>query len=339
MVKAMGTAEGVAMIPACEPPAGGMPILIFGHGFFGGLDEAQGSYMRMVAKRMCAVVVAGVWRGMSELDLDQAAGALANPNHGIAFGERIVQGIIDFIALEQLSRGKLATQVLVKDGHSIVDPSKVYFLGISQGGILGSTLFAYDPFLTRAVIHVGGAEWSLLFERSSHWTQFSLLLTSAYERLYDVVLIEQLMQMAFDPTDPVNVVDGILTTPLPGTPEKHWLLQESDSDPSVSNLATELEARTMGLPLTSPALRVPYGLVETPGTLRDALQIFTERPTPTRDVSNITSETLGNVAHDNLRRRRAVVDQMIRFFATGEIVPACGAAVCDCAAGACGPLD
>jgi hypothetical protein len=154
-----------------------------------------------------------------------------------------------------------------------------------------------------------------------------------------VVLVQQLMQMVFDPTDPIHVSPAALAGGVPGTPPKQWLLQESDSDPAVSNLATEVQARTMGLPVMAPALRVPFGIAEAGGPVPSGLAIFTERPQPPRDPSNISEDGEGNVAHVQLRRRRAVVEQMKTFFATGEIVPACGAAVCDCAAGACGPLD
>jgi hypothetical protein len=210
---------------------------------------------------------------------------------------------------------------------------------VSQGHILGSTLFAYDPSLTRAVQHVGGAQWSLLFERSLHWSTFSIILTSAFATEIEVVLVQQFMQMVFDPTDPIHVSPAALAGGVPGTPPKQWLLQESDSDPAVSNLATEVQARTMGLPVMAPALRVPFGLTETGGPATSGLAIFTERPSPPRDPSNINQDGAGNVAHFQLRRRQAVVEQMRRFFATGEVVPACGAQVCDCAAGACGPLD
>ena len=336
------TAQAVAMVPVCthpRPAGQKMPVLLFGHGFFGGLAEAQGNHMRRVAADLCMVVIGGVWRGMSRDDLELAATALADPNIGMAFGERIMQGIIDFIALEQLSRGKIASELLVGTGGSVVDPTKVYFHGISQGHILGSTFFAFDPFLTRAVMHVGGAQWSLLFERSVHWSYFSLILGGAYNTLFEVVLVQQFMQMVFDPTDPVNVSPGALTTPLPGTPPKQWLLQESDSDPAVSNLATEVQARTMGLPVIGPALRVPYALEEKAGPLPSALAIFTEQPTPRRDPTNVLSESQGNVAHDRLRQRAAVVEQMRHFFETGEVIAACGDVPCDCAAGACGSLE
>jgi hypothetical protein len=153
----MGTSEAraVAMIPSCATATNRAGIIIFGHGFFGNLEEAQGGYLQRVARDLCMIVVGGEWRGMARDDLAVAATALNDGNTARAFGERILQGIVDFIALEQLARGKLAAEVFLDDAdQSIVDPSRTYFYGISQGHILGTTFFAWDPHLPRAALHV-----------------------------------------------------------------------------------------------------------------------------------------------------------------------------------------
>jgi hypothetical protein len=338
----IGTSEATAviMIPSCATSANPAGILIFGHGFFGSIDEAQGGYMRRVARDLCMVVVGGEWRGMMQDDLAVAAGALNDGNKGKAFGERILQGIVDFIALEQLARGKLATEVLV-DGadQSIVDPSRAYFYGISQGHILGTTFFAWDPHLSRATLHVGGANWGVLFERSTNWVTFKLILDGAYPGPIHHVIIQQVMQMAFDPTDPVHVSAALLDGGLGGTVDKHVLQHMSVGDASVTNLASQLQARTAGLPVLGPALFVPYGLEEQTGPLGDAFVIYTEEPSPLRPDSNVVHGE-GNQAHEYIRRRDAVVEQIGTFFATGEIVHTCGAGTpCNCAEGACGDLD
>lgn len=328
----MGTSEAtaVALIPTCataQAPAG---ILLFGHGFFGSIDEAQGGYMRRVARDLCVVVVGGEWRGMMEDDLAVAAGALNDGNRALAFGERILQGIVDFIALEQLARTKLAAEVFVGNGgQSLVDPARTWFYGISQGHILGTTFFSWDPYLTRAALHVGGANWGVLFERSTNWVTFKLILDGAYPGPIHHVIVQQVMQMAFDPTDPVHV---------PPDPAKQYLLHMSVGDPSVTNLASMLQARTMGLPVLGPALFVPFGLEEQTGPLDDAFVIWTEEPSPLPPESNIVNDQ-SNEAHDQLRRRAAVVEQIGTFFETGQIVHTCGDVPCNCAQGACGDLD
>lgn len=340
VVMGTSTATAVMMVPTCATADNKAGILIFGHGFFGSTEEAQGGVLRRVARDLCMVVVGGVWRGMSSDDLAFAFGALNDSNKALAFGERIVQGIVDFIALEQLARGKLATEVLLDDADaSIVDPARTYFYGISQGHILGTTFFAWDPHLTRGVFHVGGANWGVLFERSTNWVTFNLGLSGAYPGPLDRVVIQQMMQMGFDYTEPAHVSAALAEGPLPGTPPKQFLLQMSVGDAQVTNLSSHLQARTMGLPLLGPALYVPYGLEETEGPLDSGFVMYTEEPTPLPPVTNLLNGE-ANPAHGELRKRQAVVEQIGTFLSTGEIVHTCGAGTpCNCAEGACGPKD
>jgi len=338
IVSGMMTAQGAAIVPPCATAQNKAGILIFGHGFFGGLPEGEGEYMRRVSRDLCVVVVSGVWLGMSLDDLGFAASALNDANKVPAFGQRIVQGIIDFIALEQLSRGKLATDVLVDaNGQSIVDPTRVYFLGISQGSILGHTFFAYDPFLTRGVLHVTGAPWSVLFERSTDWPSFSSLIAAAYSGPLTLVLVEQILQMGFDWTDPIHLAPGDLHGGVPGTPEKHFLHQISVGDAQVTNLAGEEEAREIGLPLLAPSVLVPYGMTETTGPLPSALVIYDTHPSPLPPATNLLN-SVDNGAHNETRRYAAVVAQMQHFFETGDVVQTCTGGPCDCSTGACGAL-
>ena len=338
VVDGTSPSHGVALIPPCATAANPAPILIYGHGFFGGLAEPEGAHVRRLARDMCMVVLGGEWRGMTTPDIGLAAKALNDANNVPFFGERIVQGIIDFIALEQLARGELATDVLVDGtGAPVVDPTRVYFLGISQGSILGSTFVAWDPFITRSVHHVGGAEWSLLFERSTNWVSFRAILSNGYDGQLVSVVIQQLLQMGFDDTDPVHVAPRVLNGGLPGTPAKQLLHQISLGDAQVSNLASALQARTLGLQILSPALDVPYGLTEAAGPLDSGLSIFTVEPSPLPPTTNLLNDT-GNQAHEDTRRYQAVVDQMQTFFETGQIVQTCTGGPCDCATGACGPI-
>ncbi len=330
----------VAMIPACAETQRPVPVIVFGHGFFGDLDEAQGSYMRRIADELCMVVVGTVWHGMSTTDLAGAALALNEASKLYAFGERIIQGIVNHITLVQLVRGAMGTDLLADGSGTLIDPDRIYFYGISQGHILGSTFFAWDPFVSRAVLAVGGGDWSILFERSTHWNEFGLILAGAYPGALNAVILQALMQMAFDPTENLHVDGRILSTenPLPGVPAKQILMHQAVGDSQVSNLASDTQARTLGIPLLSPSVRDPFGVTPMAGPLPSALVIWDEHPEPLPHDSNLLNE-IDNGTHGTLRRRQRVVEQIDIFLNTGEVVNTCGTDTpCDCATGACGPV-
>ncbi len=329
------TAHAYIMVPPCATATSKAGILIFGHGFFGGLPELRtDEYLRDISEDGCLIVAGTVWVGMSSDDTSNALIALNDLNQGWGFGQRIWQGVDNFIALEQLLRGKLATDVLVDSAsQSIVDPTRVYFWGISQGHILGSTFFAYDPFITHGALHVGGANWSLMFERSMNWAVYGVPLKGAYATLLEADIMEQVLEMALEPVDGATVADA----PVPGTSPKHYLMHTSLGDAQVPNLASFFQARSLGLTLVTPSVVVPYGFETAQAASSDrGYVIVDEHPSPLPPADN-TTFGYDNQAHGNPRRRQ-LIQQMLRdFWATGTVQNTCTGA-CDCAAGNCGAL-
>ena len=333
-VVGMYDAPFVAMIPACAEAQAPVPIIIFGHGFLGDIKEAQGSYMRGIAQDLCMVVLGTEWRGMSARDVAAAAFTFNDMSRASAFGERIVQGVLSYIALTQLARGSMATDLLTNDaGESLVDPTKIYYYGISQGHVLGATFMAYDPTITRGVLAVGGGSWSMLFERSTQWPPYKTIISGAYPGPLNVVVIEAMLQFPFDYTENIHAVAGILDDPLPGTPEKQLLMHMAVGDSQVTNLSTEIQAREMGIPVLGPALFTPWGLEEQTGPLDSALVIYDQRREPRPPLDNAVHE-IDNETHGELRKEPAVIRQIETFWSTGEVVHTC-AGVCDCSVGNC----
>jgi hypothetical protein len=347
-VVAMGTTTAPAslIIPACATPANPARIVIYGHGFFGGLDESMGGHVRQFAKDTCSVVIGGLWRGMSQAEIPRAVLALNDVNHVVGFTQSIWQGIVDFMTLAKLAKGKLAREQLVDDPGganplSIVDTTEIYFYGLSQGHVLGSTLFAFDPTMQKAAMLVGGANWSILFERSANWMTYSVPLKGAYDapRGYaelNSVILQQVLGMAFEVVDGGSWAPRVLGNGLPGTPAKRFLHYMSIGDCEVPNLASLFQARSIGLPLLTPSVQAPFGLTGMDGPLPNAFVIMDEHPQPLPPETNLLFG-YDNVAHERLRRRTATVQQVDTFFDTGEIVNTC-TGTCDCAAGNCGPL-
>lgn len=330
------TANAYIMVPPCATAGNKAGIVMYGHGFFGSLDELKAAtYMRDIAADGCFIIAGTQWTGMSNDDIPSALLALNDLNKGWGFGERIWQGMVNSIALEQLLRGKLATELLVDSANqSIVDTSRVYFLGISLGHVLGSTFFAYDPFITRAVLHVGAANWALMFERSSNWATYGVPLKSTYDTLMDADIMEQVLQMALVPVDGATVA-GVQ---LPDTPSKQFLMHTSRDDTQVPNLASFFAARSFGVTLLEGSVITPYGFAPPVATVStgNPWLIVDEQPTPKPPETNeVFAYT--NQAHENARRRAVLQQQMRDFWATGTASNPC-TGQCDCAAGHCGAL-
>jgi hypothetical protein len=266
--------------------------------------------------------------------------ALNDMSNLIDWGENVIQGMVNQFTLEHLVRGAMATDLIADQMGTLVDPSRVYFYGISQGHVLGSTFLAYDPFIEQGVFAVGGGPWSILFERSSHWQDYGAIVGGAYPGPLNKVIGQQLMQMSFDPTENYHLAPTFLAGAMPGTPDKQILMHMSVGDSQVSNLATLSQARTMGLPVLEPAVTVPYGVEEQAGPLPSALVIWDEHPTPLPPETNELSG-VDNGTHGTTRRHASVVNQIGIFLDTGEVVHTCGDDTpCDCTiAGACDPVD
>lgn len=329
-------AHAFLMVPPCATAATPAGILMYGHGFFGDLNELKTSeYLRDLSADGCLVIAGTEWVGMSSDDLQSAFAALGDLSMSAGFGERVWQGMVNTIALEQLLRGAFASTVLVDGtGASIVDPTRVYWLGISQGSILGATFMAYDPFVTRGVLHVGGENWTVLFERSNEWEVFGSPLKASYPTPPDASLMQEILEIGMEQVD--GATAGTMN--IPGAPDKQILQHMSVGDAQVPNLGALFQARTLGMTLITPSAAMPWGFAtaQGPTATRRGFVIVDESPTPLPPDSNVTFD-YNNVAHENPRRRTAIQQMMRDFWSTGEIHNTCAGA-CSCATGACGDL-
>jgi len=206
------------------------------------------------------------------------------------------------------------------------------------------------PVSPSLILHIGAvtdntprsldrrANWAVMFERSNNWAVFSLPLKGAYDGVMASVILQQVVEMGLELVDGATVAPQIRAGGVPGAaPNKQYLQQMSMGDCAVPNLASEYQARTLGFPLLGPTVKTPYGFTPTPGPIAgSAFVIMNESPEPLPPTTNETFN-YDNVAHENLRRRQASIDQIVHFTTTGEIASFCAGA-CDCKAGNCGPL-
>ena len=148
-------------------------------------------------------------------------------------------------------------------GESALDPAGVSYYGNSQGGIAGGALTAIEPDVTRSVLYVPGMNYGgLLLTRSVDFEDYASVLYPSYPDEGERPLLLSMIQSLWDRGEPNGYANHMTTDPLPNTPQHKVLIEMAYGDHQVANVATEVEARTIGASLRQPALdayRLPAG--------------------------------------------------------------------------------
>jgi hypothetical protein len=322
-----------AIVPACAYDAlAPVGIMVYGHGLMGEHEQAASGAIRTTAAEICVVTVGTDMRGMSSADIGQVASALTDFNYGDPVFEGLIQGLVNHVALVRAAQGAMAAELFVdEEGASLVDPAKVYYYGLSQGHIFGTSVIAYDPEIERGVVGVGGGNYSMMLERSSDWPTYRTIVYGAYPDTLDLVLLIGLMQMRWDHTETAGIAHVVLDGAPLGVSPKQVLVHMAIGDDEVPNISTHWQARTMGIPVLSPSVEEPFGLELAEGPQGSALVIM-DGAAPAIPAENVPAPTTG--MHSLTRNQPATWRQMARFYETGEIVNECDGA-CFCAEGAC----
>ncbi len=341
----MYDANFAAVVPACVAEAGTelpIPVVLFGHGLFGsGSEYVMDDLLPTIANQFCVVVVAGDFIGLTSRQVAVAARAANDVNTLDRLVDKLAQSVINFIALSHMVRGPFASDSHFQlAGQPILDSERVFYLGASLGGIMGNTFMAYEPFITRGVLGVPGGAWSLLLERSLAAGLILPVAKASYrDHLASLQVLTSLLAMRLEPYDPITTAHRVIGDPLPDTPAKELLLYEAIGDSLVSNLSTEMTARTMGIPVLEPSIKLPYGLEGRSGPLTSGLVIYDEHRTPLPPETNMPPSE-DNGTHGGVNEREAVLRQVSGFLLEGRIVSQCldeesNPAPCDCSTGVC----
>lgn len=292
------------------------PMAIYGHGLLGSGADALD-----IAEQTSGLIVAGTdfW-GMSEEDIGTVIEMFgANFAGGAAVGDRLLQSAANFTTLAYLAQGELAADPALQ---GLLDPSQVYYLGGSQGGIMGGTVTAMADNLERGVLVVGGANYSLMIWRSSAFGQLNDIWKATQPDVHDREILFALFQAVFDRADPLSVR---AVTEAAGD---KLLLIESIGDAQVPNIASEMMARTYGMKLVEPPVYPVYGLEGAPPMFEGSalLQVDTKK-LPLPPIENLPLPD-DNGAHGSSTNTAAVQEIIAVFLQKGLVQNACSGA-CD----------
>ena len=136
----------------------------------------------------------------------------------------------------------------------VLDSSKLYYNGNSQGGILGGALTAVSPDFTRASLGVPAMNFSVLLNRSTAWDTYKTIFDTAYPDDLTQPLALSLTQMLWDRGEANGYVHRMTTDPLANTPPHQVLMNVAFGDHLVTTWQADVEARTIGAQAHAPVV-------------------------------------------------------------------------------------
>jgi hypothetical protein len=317
--------RSVEMRGAADPPARAM---IYGHGFFGTREEVSSDWMGQTLDELGMIAFGVDWWGFATEDRGWVASQLlARPGEALLFIDRLHQGYANQIALEYAIMGPLAEAAeLTSMGAPIYDPATIYYYGNSNGHILGSSYLALSPHVERAVLGVGGIGYSFMMFRAQPFEVLFFLIEMAIPSRLDGYLYGSMSQIILDRIDPASYSERLLSNPLEGSPaSRRVMMFYGPGDASVPYLATEIQARSLGVPLLNPATRPPPELPAMDGPIDGSALVQIDynlmAPIPGSLAVNTMSES---PVHEGIRRLPEVRQMIGEFLApTGTITNRC----------------
>jgi hypothetical protein len=203
------------------------------------------------------VFCATAWAGFSEEDLGNILGVLGDFSGWNTVADRMQQGFLNMLFLGRAMihpQGLSTNPAFQKGGQSVLDTTRLFFDGNSQGGIMGGSLTAVAPDFDRAVLGVPGMNYSTLLQRSVDFDTYAAIIDPNYPRMIDRQLLLAEIQLLWDRGEANGYAHHITTDPLPNTPRHTVLMHVAFGDHQVSDTAAEVEARTIGARAYQPAL-------------------------------------------------------------------------------------
>ncbi len=252
--------------------ADGAPLRagIYGHGLLGSRDEVNQSQLKTLSQNHGFVFCATDWSGMActdtpdppaiplylpDCDIPTVATILTDISNFPKLADRVQQGMLNALYLGRAMihpQGLGTNAAFQVGGKSVLDTTRLYYDGNSQGGIIGGGLIAVAPDLDRGALGVNGMNYSTLLRRSVDFNTYAGILYDAYPDELERPVLLQLLQMLWDRAETDGYAEHITRDPYPNTPVHKVLMQIGLGDHQVTNYAAKVEARTVGAHAFTP---------------------------------------------------------------------------------------
>jgi hypothetical protein len=318
--RAMAPAYFTLVVPGSltQASAGSAPVIIFGHGIFSNPQRylaAAGDPNSTMAlcDRLGAICIGTEWRGLTLRDTPDALRAAMDLSRFPLVTDKLHQGVANQLAMARLMKSDFVNSSFLQaaDGSgSLVDPERMYYFGISLGGIEGATFMANSQVVDTGVLHVPGAIWTTMLERSVNWGDFEEFVTQTQPDASSRQFVYAALQLYWDPVDPISHADSF--------GGRNILWQISRGDEQVPNFTAEALVRSAGLPLAEPNIWDVFGLsslLADSGPGQSALfQWDSGIPAPDNVNRPPAAET---GAHTSIRHLDEMMQQVESYFEAG----------------------
>ena len=247
-------ANFICNIPRAAASTPARPSL-YGHGLLGDASEVDSSKLQRIGNRYGFMFCATDWSGMSQEDIPNAVTILNDISRMDTLADRGQQGMLNFLFLGRAMihpDGFSSDPAFQVDGRSVIDTRRLHYTGGSQGGIMGGGLTPFAPDFTRAYLGVPGMNYSTLLTRSVDFDSYAVVMYNSYQEQIERPLLFSLVQILWDRAEANGYAHHMVRDPYPDTPRHRVLLHEAFGDHQVANVATEVEARTIGARVRSP---------------------------------------------------------------------------------------
>ena len=259
---------------AIDPLASQAYPIVIGHGLFqnGALIESLLTPIVPLFRPDANLIIGATdWRGLSSFDLawvgNHVIGVGSSQLHNFeALPDRLSQGMLNTLVLSRMMKlGIFNRDPAFQDTGVGVFPGAtepMYYYGISLGGIMGTWMSALSPDIEAFALDVPAINFSCMLQRASPFVAFEALLGPiGLTDPMDVLLGYGLLHEVWVSSEPAGYATHITSDRLSGSgTSPRLMLTPAWLDKQVSNMCTEIEIRTLGIPNLSSA-SIQSGLV------------------------------------------------------------------------------
>jgi hypothetical protein len=314
---------------------------LYGHGLLGNPSEVDAGNVKSMSNEHNILFCATAWAGFASEDVPHIAGTvIPDFSKFDTVADRMQQGFLQQLLLGRALvhlQGFSSHPAFQKGGESVIDTTRLFFDGNSQGAIMGGALTALAPDYERAVLGVPGMNYSTLLQRSVDYDLYGSLINPAYPRQIERQLMFAVVQLLWDRGESDGYAHHITDRPLPNTPAHEVLMHVAFGDHQVADFTTSIMARTFGARIRQPALapgRTPfsnpwYGIPSISSFPYDgSAVVWWDAGTPASPLENVPNRA-GEDPHSAPRNEVAARLQKSEFLEVdGKMIDVCGGGPC-----------